>query len=97
MENQNWSPRRISSCIRRRHPEALTPPRLLELSRRYLLKCLVFKSARARLAYHVHKIRDDFKKNPSYSVTLSLKVGGGKDQIIFLEAAKIVTSLVGGC
>ena len=31
------------------------------------------------------------KKNPSYSVTLSLKVGGGQDEIILLGAAKIVT------
>ena len=37
-------------------------------------------------------LRDAVKKNTSYSVTLSLKVGGGQDQIILLEAAKIVTS-----
>ena len=36
-------------------------------------------------------IRDDLKTNTSYSVTLSLKVGGGKDEIILLGAAKIVT------
>ena len=32
------------------------------------------------------------KKNTSYSVTLSLKVGGGQDEITLLGAAKIVTS-----
>ena len=32
------------------------------------------------------------KKKTSYSVTLSLKVGGGQDEIILLGAAKIVTS-----
>ena len=31
------------------------------------------------------------KKNTSYSVTLSLKVGGGQDEITLLGAAKIVT------
>ena len=31
------------------------------------------------------------KKQTSYSVTLSLKVGGGQDEIILLGAAKIVT------
>ena len=31
-------------------------------------------------------------RHMSYSVTFSLKVGGGQDQIIPLEAAKIVTS-----
>ena len=30
-------------------------------------------------------------KKTSYSVTLSLKVGGGQDEIILLGAAKIVT------
>ena len=38
-------------------------------------------------------LRDDFKKNTSYSVTLkSLKVGGGQDETTLLGAAKIVTS-----
>ena len=32
------------------------------------------------------------KKNPSYSVTLSLKVGGGQDEITLIGVAKIVTS-----
>ena len=32
------------------------------------------------------------KKNPSYLVTLSLKVGGGQDEITLLGAAIIVTS-----
>ena len=36
-------------------------------------------------------IRDELKTNTPYSVTLSLKVGGGKDEIIVLGAAKIVT------
>ena len=31
------------------------------------------------------------KKNTSYSVTFSLKVGGGQDEIILLGAAKKVT------
>ena len=31
------------------------------------------------------------KKKTSYLVTLSLKVGGGQDEIILLGAAKIVT------
>ena len=31
-------------------------------------------------------------KKTSYSVTLSLKVGGGQDEITLLGAAKIVTS-----
>ena len=31
------------------------------------------------------------KKNTSYLVTLSLKVGGGQDEITLLGAAKIVT------
>ena len=35
-------------------------------------------------------IRDDLKK-PSYLVTLSLKVGGGQDEITLLGATKIVT------
>ena len=39
-------------------------------------------------------IRDASEKNTSYSVTLSLKVGGGQDEIILLGAAKIVTRWV---
>ena len=40
-----------------------------------------------------NSIMDPIQNKMSYSVTLSLKVGGGKDQIILLEAdAKIVTS-----
>ena len=39
---------------------------------------------------NIGSIRDDLKKT-SYSVTLSLKVGGGQDEIILLGAAKIVT------
>ena len=39
-------------------------------------------------------LRDAVKKNTSYSVTLSLKVGGGQDEIILLGAAKIVTRWV---
>ena len=37
------------------------------------------------------KIRDGLKKKTSYLVTLSLKVGGGQDEITLLGAAKIVT------
>ena len=37
-------------------------------------------------------VRDELQKNPSYLVTLSLKVGGGQDEITLLGAAKIVTS-----
>ena len=36
-------------------------------------------------------LRDGLKKNTSYLVTLSLKVGGGQDEITLLGAAKIVT------
>ena len=35
--------------------------------------------------------RDELKKNKSYLVTLSLKVGGGQDEITLLRASKIVT------
>ena len=37
------------------------------------------------------QLRDAVKKKTSYSVTLSLKVGGGQDEITLLGAAKIVT------
>ena len=40
---------------------------------------------------YVDTIKGRRKKDPSYSVTLSLKVGGGQDEIILLGAAKIVT------
>ena len=48
---------------------------------------------KARLAKENLKfrVRDAVKEKPSYSVTLSLKVGGGQDEIILLGAAKIVT------
>ena len=39
-------------------------------------------------------VRDAVQKKPSYSVTLSLKVGGGQDEIILLGAAKKVTRWV---
>ena len=40
---------------------------------------------------HPILLRDAVKKKTSYSVTLSLKVGGGQDVIILLGPAKIVT------
>ena len=41
--------------------------------------------------YFFNTFRDELQKNTSYLVTLSLKVGGGQDEITLLGAAKIVT------
>ena len=42
------------------------------------------------IIYVTYRIGDAVK-NVSYSVTLSLKMGGGQDEIILLGAGKIVT------
>ena len=42
------------------------------------------------IIYVTYRIGDAVK-NVSYSVTLSLKMGGGQDEIILLEDAKILT------
>ena len=44
-----------------------------------------------RVRYQHKEPKGRLPKKPSYSVTLSLKVGGGQDEIILLGAAKIVT------
>ena len=47
----------------------------------------IIKQLKVNLIY----LRDAVQKNTSYSVTLSLKVGGGQDEITLVGAAKIVT------
>ena len=50
-----------------------------------------FGESKTKTQLEIHEsfqVRDAVQKKPSYSVTLSLKVGGGQDQIILLEAAK---------
>ena len=61
----------------------------------YLLeKVLIFLPEALSQRWQYHSIGKGRlpKKNTSYSVTLSLKVGGGQDEITLLGAAKIVTS-----
>ena len=75
------------SCFSNNHKDKDKVWKISESPNSYQCKCNT-------LWTYSFTLRDAVKKNTSYSVTLSLKVGGGQDEIILLGAAKIVTRWV---